>query len=76
MTAAMLNPRRGMPALGYWSHKVLRWFVPFLMLGALLSSAALTAEPIYAFFLAAQGWYGISPPSTTLRPAGIMYLER
>ena len=28
-----------------------------------------------AFFLAAHGWYGISPPSTTLRPAGIRYRD-
>ena len=54
MTAAMLNPRRGLPALGYWSHKILRWFVPFLMLSALISSAALAAQPLYAFFLATQ----------------------
>jgi len=54
LTAPMLNPLRGMPALGYWSHKVLRWVVPFLMLGALLSSAALAAQPLYALCLAAQ----------------------
>src|SRR5947208_3771317 len=54
MTAAMLNPLRGMPALGYWSHKILRWFAPFLMIGALLSNLALATEPIYALLLAAQ----------------------
>jgi cellulose synthase/poly-beta-1,6-N-acetylglucosamine synthase-like glycosyltransferase len=54
LTAAMLDPRRGWPALGFWSHKVIRWFVPFMMLGALLSNAALAAEPLYGQFLAAQ----------------------
>ena len=28
-----------------------------------------------AFFAAAHGWYGISPPSTTPRPAVIRYLD-
>jgi len=54
LTAPMLNPLRGLPALGYWSHKVLRWVVPFLMLGALLSSAALAGQPLYALALGAQ----------------------
>jgi uncharacterized membrane protein len=43
-----------MPALGYWSHKIVRWFVPFLMLGALLTNVALATEPLYACFLVAQ----------------------
>jgi len=73
LTAAMLNPLRGMPALGYWSHKVLRWVVPFLMLGALLSSAALAAQPLYALFLGAQllsvaiGLEGLGPGKFDLR---------
>jgi cellulose synthase/poly-beta-1,6-N-acetylglucosamine synthase-like glycosyltransferase len=54
MTAAMLNPLRGMPALGYWSHKVLRWVVPFLMLGMLAANLALATEPLYALFLIPQ----------------------
>ena len=29
LTAGMLHPMRGLPALGYWSHKIIRWFVPF-----------------------------------------------
>jgi cellulose synthase/poly-beta-1,6-N-acetylglucosamine synthase-like glycosyltransferase len=67
LTAAMLNPLRGWPALGYWSHKVLRWFVPFLMLGALLSNVVLAAEPMFAEFLVIQllayaiGLQGLSP---------------
>jgi cellulose synthase/poly-beta-1,6-N-acetylglucosamine synthase-like glycosyltransferase len=73
MTAAMLNPLRGLPALGYWSHKVLRWFAPFLMLGALLTSAVLAAQPLYALALAAQllsvaiGLQGLLPRSLDLR---------
>jgi cellulose synthase/poly-beta-1,6-N-acetylglucosamine synthase-like glycosyltransferase len=69
MTAAMLNPLRGMPALGYWSHKIVRWFVPFLMLGALLANVALATEPIYALFLVAQALaYAIGVQGLLPRP--------
>jgi cellulose synthase/poly-beta-1,6-N-acetylglucosamine synthase-like glycosyltransferase len=83
MTAAMLDPRRGLPALGYWSHKILRWFVPFLMLGALASNLALAVEPVYALFLALQiaayavGLQGLLPRSfdhRLLRPVRYFFM--
>jgi cellulose synthase/poly-beta-1,6-N-acetylglucosamine synthase-like glycosyltransferase len=67
LTKKMLNPCRGIAALGYWSHKVLRWVAPFLLLGAVLSNIALIVEPAYAYFLAAQlaaiaiGLQGLTP---------------
>jgi cellulose synthase/poly-beta-1,6-N-acetylglucosamine synthase-like glycosyltransferase len=54
LTTAMLNPLRGLPALGYWSHKVIRWCVPFLMLGAFLTNIPLAFQPFYAYLLAVQ----------------------
>jgi cellulose synthase/poly-beta-1,6-N-acetylglucosamine synthase-like glycosyltransferase len=70
MTAAMLNPSRGLPALGYWSHKILRWFAPFLMLGALAANVPLAGEPAYALFLAAQiVAYGIGLQGLLPNPA-------
>lgn len=54
LTAPMLNPLRGLPALGYWSHKIVRWFVPFLLLAMLFASALLSGEPFYRFCLGAQ----------------------
>lgn len=70
LTAAMLNPFRGLPALGYWSHKVLRWLVPFFMLGALVSNVALMSEPLYALFLAAQLLaYGVGLQGLLPRPS-------
>lgn len=39
----------------FWSHKGLRWFGPFLLLGALVSSAVLSfVHPIYLLALAGQ----------------------
>lgn len=67
LTKGMLDPRRGIPALGYWSHKVLRWVAPFLLLGAVLTNILLIPEPAYAYFLAAQlaaiavGLQGLTP---------------
>lgn len=43
----MLSPRRGFPAYAFWSHKVLRWTAPLLMVLALLSNAALLGSPFY-----------------------------
>lgn len=55
-----LNPLIGMPALAYFSHKVLRWLGPFFLLGAWISSGvlALRGLPVYqAAFVAQCGLY-------------------
>jgi cellulose synthase/poly-beta-1,6-N-acetylglucosamine synthase-like glycosyltransferase len=83
LTKAMLDPRRGMPALGYWSHKILRWCAPFLLLGAILTNLTLIAEPLYAAFLVAQlaglviGLQGLLPRSIDhrlVRPVRYFFL--
>lgn len=51
---AYLDPRKGLPAFCYFSHRVLRWFSPFLLLGALLSSLALGTRPAYAALASVQ----------------------
>jgi cellulose synthase/poly-beta-1,6-N-acetylglucosamine synthase-like glycosyltransferase len=52
----LLNPwRHPRFAWQLWSHKILRWTVPFFLLGLLVSSAALAASGIvYAAAFAAQ----------------------
>lgn len=47
-TWRLLNPMAGAVALAFWSHKVCRWLVPVVMAVALLSSAMLAGEPVYA----------------------------
>ena len=42
----LLNPLRGFVALALWSHKIVRWFVPFLAIGALATN----------FFILKSGW--------------------
>lgn len=50
----LLSPRHGWTALALWSHKVLRWVCPLLLLGSLLTSIALAAHPVYRAALFAQ----------------------
>jgi glycosyltransferase involved in cell wall biosynthesis len=51
----LLNPLR-FPVFAFelWSHKVLRWTVPFNLLAALLAPLALLDRPFYVAMLAAQ----------------------
>ena len=54
------TPLTPFTALAFFSHKVLRWVLPFLMIGMLVSSALLMPLPLYRGLLAAQvvfyGW--------------------
>lgn len=50
----LLSPARGNVALAFWSHKVLRWFCPMLLVVALLSNLLLLDRPLYQVTLAAQ----------------------
>jgi cellulose synthase/poly-beta-1,6-N-acetylglucosamine synthase-like glycosyltransferase len=65
-TARLLSPTAGLVALAYWSHKVLRWLVPFALLTAFGGALPLAADPLYALIvagalavsaLAAAGYY-------------------
>lgn len=77
----LLNPvRYGLFALELWSHKVLRWIVPFL-LGALFVTNAwlVTITPIYGIALGLQlALYGLAlvgllgrPPLSSAFPARV-----
>lgn len=50
----MINPLRGLPSLVYWSHKVLRWMVPFFMLALIPLSLLLIRKPVYNVIALAQ----------------------
>jgi cellulose synthase/poly-beta-1,6-N-acetylglucosamine synthase-like glycosyltransferase len=56
-----LNPLKGLPAFAYFSHKVLRWFAPLLLMIAFLANLWLVTRPAFAFLLAAQClFYGMA----------------
>lgn len=60
LTIPMLNIFRGFPSFAYWSHKVIRWFVPFLLIFLLLFNILLIKESryLYLFILQCIGYLG------------------
>ena len=50
----MLDPRRGFSAFAYFSHKVVRWMVPFLMILAFLANLLLVGMLFYRMLFALQ----------------------
>jgi len=53
--ARVLNPIRfGVFSFAVWSHKVMRWLVPFFLVAAFLSPVALLGSPWYLAAFAAQ----------------------
>lgn len=51
----VLNPSKfGWYAYQVWSHKVMRWLVPWFMIISLLSNFTLLSEPFYIFTLLVQ----------------------
>ena len=51
----LLNPiRHGALAAGLWSHKLLRWLVPYFLIGILASSISLIARPFFQIMLGLQ----------------------
>ena len=54
LTRQLLNPFRGFSAYAFWSHKVLRWFAPFLLIGALFFNAFLVGEKFYLIVFISQ----------------------
>jgi cellulose synthase/poly-beta-1,6-N-acetylglucosamine synthase-like glycosyltransferase len=53
-------PLDGRTKFAFLSHKALRWILPFLLIGMLVSSASLWAQPLYRALLVGQvlfyGW--------------------
>ena len=73
LVPGLLSPFRGFPAFAFWSHKVLRWCAPALMLVALAANVALLDQPFYRFTLGAQlGFYALAAlGSLAVGPSGV-----
>lgn len=81
MLRRLVNPFRGLIAYAFWSHKIIRWFVPFFMISAFVSGAYLAysmdgglykvlfaAQALfYALSFAVKGGSGNSPVSKLVR---------
>ncbi len=58
---SVLSPRYGLAAYTYFSHKVIRWLFPFLMIIALVANVMIGETPIYKTLLLGQlALYGIT----------------
>ena len=73
--APLLNPARGWIAFTYWSHKMLRWFCPLCMLGALIANLLLLDARIYQITLGLQLALYLTAVAGLLTPLG-NYLPR
>src|SRR5579863_57777 len=58
---SLLNPfAYGATAVGLWSHKLLRWLVPYFLLGMLACSVFLAAPFYHAFFSLQVGFCAVA----------------
>lgn len=56
-----LNPFKGLPSFSYWSHRVLRWLTPLLLIIAFVCTAGLLADPFYrGLFIAQSAFYALA----------------
>lgn len=58
----VLNPfRHGRTAMGLWSHKLLRWFVPYFLIAIFVSTFLLLSHPVFRVLMGLQcAFYAIA----------------
>lgn len=57
----LLNPLHGLVCYAYWSHRLLRWIFPFVMVIALTLNTLLLPSPVYIAMMALQSvFYGVA----------------
>jgi cellulose synthase/poly-beta-1,6-N-acetylglucosamine synthase-like glycosyltransferase len=70
----LLSPRFGWTAFAFFSHKVLRWIAPFLLIGALIANVLLLELPFYRWLFAAQVlFYAASFAGAQARGTGLPF---
>ncbi len=59
---SLLNPaRHGSLAVVLWSHKLLRWLVPYFLIVLILCNVSLLGRPVFnTFFILQSAFYGIA----------------
>jgi cellulose synthase/poly-beta-1,6-N-acetylglucosamine synthase-like glycosyltransferase len=50
----LLNPKQGWTAFTFFSHKLLRWLCPFLLIAAFVTNLALIGVPLYQLTMTVQ----------------------
>ena len=69
----LLSPSYGLVAYGFWFHKIVRWFSPFLMISAFVSNAFIIGESslFYYAFLLQGAFYLIAVLGQLIKMVGI-----
>jgi len=68
----LLLPWKGFVSFAFWSHKVLRWFTPFLLVAGLGANLLLLASPVWRWALAGQAaFYAAAALGSALRRSGL-----
>jgi cellulose synthase/poly-beta-1,6-N-acetylglucosamine synthase-like glycosyltransferase len=71
----LLAPRHGMLAFALWSHKILRWFVPFALMIAVGTNLALLDRPAFVVLFVAQvALYAMAVVNAALFLGYVQYL--
>ena len=53
-----MNPFKGLPSFAYWSHRVLRWVTPLLLILAYACTVGLLSDALYrSLFIAQNAFY-------------------
>jgi len=72
-TWRLLLPWKGMVAVAYFSHKVLRWFGPWFMLVGFVANLWLLDRPVFqALFVGQLVLYGLAAAATLVRHVPIL----
>jgi cellulose synthase/poly-beta-1,6-N-acetylglucosamine synthase-like glycosyltransferase len=72
-TWRLLLPRKGMVAVAYFSHKVLRWLGPWLLLTAFAANLLLLGGPLFEWlFLGQLGLYGLGALAPVVRTVPLL----
>lgn len=70
----LLDIRYGWTAFAFFSHKVLRWVAPFLLIGAFVSNLLLLGEPFYVWTMLGQiAFYIVSFVGVGVRGRGLPF---
>ncbi len=51
---SLLNPLRGFAAFGFWSHKIIRWFIPFFFIATFISNIFILYLTLYRIVMLLQ----------------------
>lgn len=54
LIANCLNPQKGFVAFALWSHKILRWFAPLILIVLFILNITLLGKPIYNVIFGSQ----------------------